>query len=189
MRLFAGVELAPEVRSACAAAAAEMASRLREAGVRIAVRWTPEQNLHFTLWFFGEVEEGTGAGIAAALAEPWALPKFQVIIGSAGAFPPSGPPRILWLGLLRGQESFAALHRELARRLAPLGFPAERRPYHPHVTIGRVKETRDAARVRAILQATAMRPQPMDVGAVTLFQSRLSPVGSVYEPLLRVPLI
>lgn len=188
MRLFAGVELAPDARSACAAAAAEIASRLHDAGVRIAVRWTPEQNLHFTLGFFGQVEEATGARITAALAEPWSLPAFPVTIGSAGSFPPSGPPRILWLGLLRGREPFAALHGELARRVAPLGFAVERRPYHPHVTIGRVKEARDSARARAILQATAMRPQPLEVRAVTLFESRLLPGRSAYEPLLRVPL-
>ena len=189
MRLFAGVELPPDVRAGCATAAGAIASRLDEQGVRSPIRWTPEQNLHVTLWFFGNVEEPVHARIAAAMSAPWPVPAFGAAVGEAGAFPPSGPPRILWLGLQHGGDSFAALHRELARRVGRLGFPAERRPYHPHITIGRVKETtRDSARLRAVLPGIAA-PQPFDVRSVTLFQSRLSSRGADYEPLLRVPLM
>ena len=75
-------------------------------------------------------------------------------------------------------------------RLVPLGFEAERRQYTPHLTIARVK---DAGRAtgRAVRQAIAAVPGVCGesaVTAVTLFRSRLSPRGAVYEPLLRVPL-
>lgn len=189
MRLFAGVELPPDVQVACATAARAVASRLDEDGVRTAIRWTPEQNLHVTLWFFGEVD-GPGQGrIAAAMSAPSGVPAFPAVIGGGGVFPLSGPARILWLGLQRGAESFAALYRELGARVAPLGFPAERRAYHPHVTVGRVRETtRESARVRAVLRGITTTPHTFDVRSITLFHSRLSPRGSAYEPLLRVPL-
>ena len=188
MRLFAGVELAPDVQAACAAASSALASRLADAGVRTAIRWTPSPNLHVTLWFFGHVDEVVRDRIAAEMDTAWRLPAFTADVGSAGAFPPSGAPRVLWLGLLRGGESFGALYRGMAERVAPLGFPAERRPYHPHITIGRVKDTRDSGRIRDVLRGVKIDPTPFEVRAVTLFHSRLSPRGSVYEPLLRVPL-
>ena len=189
MRLFAGVELPPEIRAGCATAAAAIASRLEEAGVRTRIRWTPERNLHVTLWFFGHVDEPGQARIAAAMSAPWLTPAFPAAIGGAGAFPPSGPPRILWLGLQQGGDAFAALYRELAPRVGPLGFPAERRAYHPHITIGRVKETtRDSARIRATLPGIAPPAQTFEVRSITLFHSQLSSRGSAYEPLLRVPL-
>ncbi len=189
MRLFAGVELPPDVRAGCATAAGAIASRLDEAGVRAPIRWTAERNLHVTLWFFGNVDGPAHARLAAAMSVPWLVPAFGAAVGGAGAFPPSGPPRIVWLGLQHGGDSFAALHRELTPRVVRLGFPAERRPYHPHITIGRVKgTTRDSARIRAVLPAIATPAQAFEVRSVTLFHSQLSSRGSAYEPLLRVPL-
>ena len=188
MRLFAGVELAPDVQAACAAASSALASRLADAGIRTTIRWTPEPNLHVTLWFFGDVDEVVRDRIAAEMDSAWTLRAFAAAIGNGGAFPPSGAPRVLWLGLLRGAESFEALYGALAQRVAPLGFPAERRPYHPHITIGRVKDARDAGRIREVLRDLTITPMSFEVRAITLFRSRLSPRGSAYEPLLRVPL-
>ena len=189
MRLFSGVELPPDVRAGCATAAGAIASRLEEAGVRTAIRWTPERNLHVTLWFFGDVDDPGRARIAAAMSPPWLVPAFPAAVGGGGAFPPSGAPRILWLGLQHGGDSFAALYRELATRVGRLGFPAERRAYHPHITIGRVKEsTRHSARVRAVLRGSPTPGQTFKVHSITLFHSQLSSRGSAYEPLLRVPL-
>ena len=82
-----------------------------------------------------------------------------------------------------------AAHAALARRLAPLGYLPEARAYSPHVTLARVKEPGRAA--RAVRQALADDPADCGrtiAGALTLFRSRLSPHGAVYEPLLRVPL-
>jgi RNA 2',3'-cyclic 3'-phosphodiesterase len=190
MRLFVGVELDEALHAACAAAARELQERLRHARVNLAARWVPEHNLHTTLWFLGNVGEAQAAAIVEALRSDWDIASFSIGVSGAGCFPPSGPPRIVWLGVSGGAECLTELHRELADRLLPLGFEPERRPYHPHVTIARVKDADRTIshKVRAILEAADPRPGSGDVRSVTLFQSHVSSAGARYVPLLRVPL-
>ena len=189
MRLFVGVELDEAQRAACARAARDLQ---RDLGVlrRLTVRWIAEENLHITLCFLGELKEESAERVATALTVPWNIEPFTLGLGSAGAFPPSGPPRIVWLGVNEGTRPLAEIYGELTTRLTPVGYAAERRPYHPHVTIGRVKEADGAAsrKMRDVLRQFAFNGGFRRVTSVTLFQSRLSPHGARYEALLRVPL-
>jgi RNA 2',3'-cyclic 3'-phosphodiesterase len=188
LRLFVGVELDDPLRAASAAAAHDLERRLRSARSRLVVRWTPAQNLHITLWFVGHVQDDRAAVIASSLQAPWSVPAFPFTISGAGIFPASGPPRILWLGVASGADRFADLYEDLARRFAPLGYDRESRPYHPHITVGRVREADGAASRTA---RAAFRCGDVGSGlvrAITIFASRLGPGGARYEPLLRVPL-
>jgi 2'-5' RNA ligase len=105
-------------------------------------------------------------------------------------FPVSGPPRALWLGVRAGDQSLSQLHQELGIRLARLGFPPDTRDYSAHLTVARFKDIRrrDGAAVRSLLGANTTVVGECTVTSVTLFRSHLSPKGSHYEHLLRVPL-
>jgi RNA 2',3'-cyclic 3'-phosphodiesterase len=188
MRLFLGIEIDEAVRSK-AAAIADEASRL--VSDKLTVRWIPPENLHITLWFLGEVGELRAPAVLTALDKPFALPSFGLRLGGLGAFPPAGMPRVVWIGVQKGTESLSRIHAELAVRLDPLGFPAERRPFSAHLTIGRVKSARPEMRprdIRPLWNAVPADAGECRIATVTLFRSRLSPHGAVYEPLLRVPL-
>jgi 2'-5' RNA ligase len=188
MRLFVGVEIDDVVRRR-AAALADAAERLLSD--MLVVRWIAPENLHITLWFLGEVADNRFPALSAALDRPFALPSFNLRFGGPGAFPPSGVPRVLWLGIEDGAESLANIHTELAARLQPLGFLPERRPFSAHLTIGRVKSTSPGVRPRDIRRQWTELPAEAGeclIQAVTLFRSRLSPRGAAYEPLVRVPL-
>ncbi len=155
------------------------------------IRWIPQENLHITLWFIGGVPEERAAAILAALDHPVDVPPFDLGLGGPGAFPRSGTPRVLWLGVRQGGASLAALHRELATRWRPLGIEPEPRPFSAHLTLGRVKSACNAAQGRglgAVWQALTADAGTCRVEALTVFQSRLSPGGAAYHPLLRVPL-
>jgi 2'-5' RNA ligase len=191
VRLFIGIELDDAVTATAADAARELKARLASVAPGFTARWIDRANLHITLWFIGEVVDNRAAAIADALQSPFDVAPFHLDLRGAGAFPPSGAPRVLWIGTTTGTEPMRELYRRIEKRLVPLGFPAERRPYTPHLTIARVK---DPGRVtgRVIRQAIAAVPAACGesaVNAVTLFRSRVSPRGAAYEPLLRVPLI
>lgn len=188
MRLFAAVELDPAVRAAAAAAGQALRARLPR---RFAARWIPEENIHITLWFLGEVDDTRMPALVSALEPPFGLPAFSLEIGGLGAFPPSGPPRVIWMAVGDGADGLLALHGLMAARLEPLGFAREDRPYRAHVTIARVRDPGGGgthAAVRRVLAELPAPGGPSRVARVTLFRSRLSPKGSTYEPVLRVPL-
>jgi 2'-5' RNA ligase len=190
MRLFVGVELDDAVRAACAHAGARLRERLRDLGADVTARWVDAANLHITLWFIGEVKAERAAAVTSVLQADFTTPAFDLGVRGAGAFPPSGRPRVFWIGVTEGREPIGRLYGEVKARLVPLGFEAETRPYSPHVTIARVKDVAPGA-ARVVSQALAAVPADggsCRVKAVTLFRSRPSPHGSSYEPLLRVPL-
>ena len=190
MRLFLGVELADAVTAAAADASAALQSALATSAPGFTARWIPRENLHITLWFIGEVVEARGDAIADSLRRPFELPSFRLRLAGCGAFPPSGPPRVLWIGTAEGTGDMRVLYDRVATRLVPLGLPAEMRRYTPHLTIARVKDQgRAPARaVRQVIAAASADCGESPVTGVTLFRSRLSPRGAAYEPLLRVPL-
>jgi len=190
-RLFVGVELEPAVQAAVAAAADGLRAELGRGDIRITARWVPRDNLHVTLFFIGNTTDDRARAVHVALAPPFAVSRFDIRVSGLGAFPPSGVPRVFWIGLRSGVAEMAALNAEVSARLAPLGCEPEGRPYSAHVTIARVKDLQSrghASRIRRILGGLEADAGVSRVSAVTLFLSRLSPNGSAYEPLLRVPL-
>lgn len=148
--------------------------------------------MHLTVWFLGEVTEARAGAVLDALKPPIPIPSFTLRISGFGAFPPSGPPRVLWMGVTEGLEGLALLHEHVGTRLQPWGFRPEGRAYSAHLTIARVKESPAGAARTAIRHAVTH--EPGDAGTcpidhLVVVRSRTSPSGAAYEPLLRVPLI
>ena len=95
---------------------------------------------------------------------------------------------MLWAGIAAGAAGLTAVEAEVSERLIACGLAREARPYHPHVTLARV---RDPAGLRSsalfeVLEETRFGTTRVD--AITLFQSRTSPKGAEYTPLHRTPL-
>ena len=68
------------------------------------------------------------------------------------------------------------------------GFARETREFRPHLTLARIKGTSSRDFIREFLRA-GISLGPVEVTAVTVFQSRLSPAGAEYIPLARCPLV
>lgn len=190
MRLFLGIELPDSVKAAAAKACGRIRKQIERDAPTASIRWVPAENLHITLWFLGEVRDNAFDPLAAALTPQVRLAPFRLRLSGAGAFPESGPPRTLWLGVPEGAAALRTIYAELANRLGTLGFPPEQRPYSPHLTIARVKDVRrsDGAAVRAALTANFGDIGEYTVPWITLFRSQSTSSGSRYEHLLRVPL-
>ena len=183
MRLFVAVELDEAVRIAAERTAGMLRDRLR--GTRLDARWVTADKLHFTLVFIGHVDDAHADRFAAAIQRPFVRAAFPIRLGTCGVFPPSGPPRVIWIGVAEGAEALRELQHDVVVRLEPLGFEAERRPFSAHLTLARVKDIdrRASRHARGIVTAAPPPDAASLVARVTLFRSHLSPQGSRYEPL------
>jgi 2'-5' RNA ligase len=153
-------------------------------------RWVAPRNLHLTIRFIGHVPADRITSVVDALAPEIQLEPFDVALDQCGVFPPHGPPRVLWIGLAEGLPSLEQMHHECNRRLLPLGYEPERRPFSAHLTLARIKDAPrgSGARVRDALSRVRVAGVRSRVSEAVLFESHLSPNGATYNPLLRIPL-
>lgn len=181
IRSFVAILLDDPVR----AAVASTVERLRPLGR--AVAWVPPQNLHVTLQFLGGQSEERLAAAEAALGDAVALSApVDVTFHGIGAFPGLERPRILWIGLAHGALEVRALQARVSDALAARGFPKEDRPWHPHLTIGRVFDDRrwrreaGPERQSAVARAATTTFGTLRVAEVALMRSDLSAAGAHY---------
>jgi 2'-5' RNA ligase len=188
LRLFVALEPPDIVRRRLAA----LQTELRRLAGRAAsdVKWVAPENVHLTLQFLGAVPEERVDGVrAAVLAAGAGSPPLHLELRGAGGFPNARRPRVLWAGIAGDLSPLAELVADLGRRLGPLGFEPEERPFSPHLTLGRSREPRGAPGLAAALAQAAEAPAaPWRANEVVLFQSHLSPKGPRYEALARGPL-
>ena len=190
VRLFVAVDLSNDVRKTVVDVARDLAQRLASTPRAGSIRWVQPENLHLTLSFLGHVDEARAAAVNSVLTESLETAVFQASISGAGAFPHAGPPRVVWLAVAEGGTQLAALHDEIEARLQPLGFVAEARRYTAHLTLGRVKAHGGSAgaAIRHVLATTQVATSRWLVDHVTLYESKLSPKGSTYRPVVRTRL-
>lgn len=184
MRLFAAVDLGDAVRARMASAIAHARSSAPEA------RWISadggaEASVHLTLWFFGEVDEARVAELESALAPVAAGARpFRLAVRGSGTFGSPRHPRVLWLGLEGEVEPLATMQAEVAKAVERIGFPADPRPFSPHVTLARTKAPRgepNLARAAELLRATDCGEA--EISELTLYRSELSGRGARHSAL------
>ncbi|MGI9860329.1 RNA 2',3'-cyclic phosphodiesterase [Moorella naiadis] len=154
----------------------------------VAVKWVNPAGIHLTLKFLGEVEPAAVGAIGAALEKaaqgikPWDLE-----VKGAGVFPNGRSPRVVWVGVESGAPLYD-LQRQITAEYLALGFKAD--TFTPHLTLGRLRpgaawNSIVGDRLRELAGVSWGRER---VTAVNLMESRLSPRGAHYHPLLTVNL-
>lgn len=142
------------------------------------LRWVPEDNLHLTLRFIGEVERPMAEDIAAALSNVRS-PSFDLRLAGVGQFTQRNGGAY-WAGV-EPRGPVAALAAKVERACQHAGLSPEHRAFHPHITIARWNR-RSAEAVKASLERNrALASTPFTVDSFTLFESRLSRHGAQYE--------
>ena len=182
MRLF----LALELPAAVARPVAALRERLR--GELGGWRWVSAHGIHLTVRFLGEVDgerdRALRGGWCAAVS---AVPAFRMRARGLGRFPERGRPRVLWVGVEETAPggALATLARSLEATARASGFPAEPRPFRPHLTLARA--ARDGSPT-VPPNDRAWETAEGWVREVVLFRSLLRPTGPSYTALDRFPL-
>jgi 2'-5' RNA ligase len=172
--------MSPEVEDALAGFVEEMR------GLASGIRWVRRTNLHLTLRFLGDaVDPKRLAALHEKLTEIAArTAPFVIDARGTGAFPNLSRPRVIWAGLI-GDE-LVSLAARVEDAAVDAGFTRERRPYSPHLTIGRVRDLRGWSVARRAIESTAQR----EFGSSTcesmiLYRSVLGQETSTYHELER----
>jgi RNA 2',3'-cyclic 3'-phosphodiesterase len=184
-RVFCAVELAKTSRDLVLRHIAYLKEAVPDAGAS----WALDTNLHLTLKFFGEIPQTSVAEISAAASRAVAgLGPFSIRLEQTGAFPKQGQPRVLWIGISDPSGKLSELHTQLENEAANACFDADDRPFHPHLTIARLRQPRHSRTLAAAHRQLEFGPEEVAVSELLVIKSELSSQGSKYTTISRHPL-
>lgn len=174
MRTFIAVPLSKSVKD-----------ELQQLQVRTdSVRWQSPEQMHITLKFLGEItaEEVTGlkqglAGISVA--------SFELKLQELGMFPQKGNPKVIWIGVAPDHK-ITQLHQAVEARCSALGFETDKRPFLPHITLGRVQKEWPRNRIKNLLEEP--KPVSFSVTSFGIYKSELNADGAVHTLIKKYPL-
>jgi 2'-5' RNA ligase len=142
---------------------------------RARLTWARSSHVHLTLAFIGQVDEAAAVRVDAALSAPFSQAPFDLTFGGVGRFPARGPARVIWIGVRDGAGALISIAQQVVSRLRAAQVPVDEKPFHPHLTLARVRDAsglpRDWPREEVALSTRAR------VDAVTLFESRHAASG------------
>jgi RNA 2',3'-cyclic 3'-phosphodiesterase len=181
VRAFLAIELSHELKNEIE----QLVGRARN--LCQGFRFIVHDSWHLTLHFFGSVEVNLIERVKPALNEALTdVSPFSISLEEVGVFPGNKRPSVLWVGVGQGRAELIALKRAVDSVLGKLKYQVETRPFHPHVTVARVKRGGPAPTVSADL---TFRSEKDDlIKEIILFRSDLLPRGAKYTALFRVPL-
>lgn len=185
IRSFLAFELPPGMKQAISRTSGE----LRPLGLD--VRWVNVDNIHLTVVFMGNVRaealdpirEGVGA-----VCEGFG--PFRAALGRVGFFGTRKDPRVLWVGLSGDLDRMSGFRDALQEGLRPFGVLEEKRPFRPHLTLGRFKS---GARWGTVMDGLLEKYERLEgpeclLDELILFRSELKPGGAVYSRIGAWPL-
>ena len=183
IRTFIALPLPPDWIESLGGVTHQLAAR-----VPAGVRWVDPTGMHLTLRFLGNTDTAQVPGIIAALRRELAgVIAPDLALSGLGTFPPRGNPRVIWAGVSGQLDHLTNLQRGAESAVTSLGWPAEQRPFRPHLTLGRIRNRASDAQRRAVLDAIAEIEVPgcstWRPDLVRLYQSVLTPQGPIYSGL------
>jgi 2'-5' RNA ligase len=181
-RLFIAIELPSSVRQSVQ----HHINQLRQAVPDARAGWIRAENLHLTIKFLGDTPVAKVEALSqAAERAAHQISPFKLVIGDCGAFPARGQPRVLWIGINDPTNNLTKLSRTLEDECANAGFAREGRPFHPHLTIARVRQPHGARRLAELHREIGFAPVSVNIRDLCLIRSELKSEGSRYTVLSR----
>lgn len=141
-------------------------------------RTVPEEQLHLTLRFIGEVDGAMLHDIRNNLSSIIA-PPITMSVRGVGHFPPRGTPRVLWAGVEPAGDVII-LRNKVNRTLYECGIAPEQRKFHSHITLARLNNSPTVRVARFLAGNSLLQTPQFTVDLLTLFSSTLSPKGAIH---------
>jgi len=186
IRSFLALKLPPEIKKTLSHILREMKK------TPLDVRWVKADNIHITMVFLGNVpvEDVEPMGESAEKVCQQYGP-FAISLRGAGVFSSRRNPRVLWAGMEGDIDRMTCFRDVLQRHLKPFGIKQEKRPFRPHLTIGRFRKgARPGNDLDDLLTEYQDLSSPVcALKELVLFKSDLKPGGPVYSELKSWPLV
>lgn len=179
-RIFIAVDISDEARRKVF----DYIETLRNEFPRLRVGWEKKEKLHLTLKFLGETNEKQLIELTEIVRKTAAqFSGFELQIAETGVFPGLKNPRILWLGVKDATDSLSKISEFLEIKCERIGFKREKRKFKPHLTLARLREPHKSTEIAKKHLEYEFEPSRFEASEIVIYESKLLPSGSVYEPI------
>lgn len=183
-KLFVGVPVSLRTIDALAGGAETLARRAQQAG--LAMKWVAPARYHVTVKYLGWCRaDAVGAVVDAVRRAAQPVAPFKLVTARLGAFPSSAKATVVWAGV-EETPALSALAAAVDAQVGALGFAREARRFHPHVTIGRLREPADVSSV--VLPLAEQAFSETRVEEIVVFESATKTDGSEYPIVATIAL-
>ncbi len=173
-RLFVALDLPPS----CKSELVELDPHIR------GLRWLPEDQLHLTLSFLGDVHAAEEERLREALGAV-RVPPFFLPLSGVGSFSAGGRPSVVWVGVGKGHPHLFALHRRIQDAVLHAGLEPDLKPFHPHVTVGRARGLSQQALKPFLRKYAETEFDLFKVTGFEIYASELKPEGAIHRIEMR----
>ena len=152
------------------------------------VRWVAPENMHVTIKFLGNVEEGLIKGEISDLIEEVASlsGRLSFVSRGIGAFPNPKYPRVVWAGLEGDVGRLGEMYQKLEEGLSHFGIKKEGERFVPHITLGRVRDFVKAPLLTQKIDELSQKEfGGFEISYILLYKSLLTRDGPIYTPIVR----
>jgi 2'-5' RNA ligase len=183
IRSFIAIELPEEAREGLARLRKEL-----ERGEHKFVKWVAPGGIHLTLKFLGNIPFKRVTEITEAMeGAAQGISPFHLEISGLGAFPSLRQARVFWVGIGGEMDKLSRLQQNIDSSLAALGFAKEERSFVPHLTLARIRQGASPPERKSfgeLVGSTVFEDKyHIEVEAINLMRSQLTPAGAIYTCL------
>ena len=181
IRLFIALEIPQDTKKQIT----EIIDSLKAKGGN--VKWVSSYNLHLTLKFLGNTEQSMVGDIENTLANAIKVDKpIASSLIKLGGFPNLKSPKVIWVDIDKNREQIIQLAKTIDLSLSEIGFDKENKAFKPHLTLGRVKDTKDINKLSEFLQQLKIEPIDCSFDSLSLIKSTLTQKGPIYKTLYKL---
>lgn len=174
MRAFIAVEIPGPVKEELKILAEKLARETR------GYRFVDPRAVHLTLKFLGDTPPDVFLKIAGIIEAGVAADgPIKLAAAGLGGFPDARSARVVWVGLAGETGKLKTLASKVDQTMCAVGFAPERKPFHPHLTIGRaMRSGKPGGVTEAAAAHGGFAGAGFEVREITLFESILDPSGA-----------
>ncbi len=150
------------------------------------IKITSTTQIHMTLCFIGDMDEkrimDVRDVVERSLKDSY---RSQINIKGIGAFPDAKDPKVIWAGI-ESDIPFKEISDDIGKELDLLKIGHDRKPFKPHITLGRASGHSDVSSV--VKEYDGRSFGVIDCDHVMIMKSELLPSGAKHTPLCSIPL-
>ena len=186
--MFIAINLDKEIKSYLSNIQEELLNNNR---AKLKMKTVERGNLHISIKFLGDLNRLEIEKISLALQKLSSkYQPFRINLSKKiGIFPGPKKPRVIWIGIEKGNSEVEKLYHDIERELQEESFYHNDKKFTTHITLGRVKYIKYPNNLIEFMKKIDFKDISQMVNSVELMESNLTTKGPIYGVISKFPFL